>query len=276
MSCRELERLFVAGAPESDAAAHRKTCAECARVGADLDRTQALSAALRPPDWSPRLRQALLEIPRATVSCESADVLLASLIEGEIAPEDELRLRSHLSRCAACTESAAALQTMRSLAAPPPPPWLAARLAAARPEPKKRPLWRRAFSGRMVVVYAYAAAVIVMLLGLNPTAVVRRTGFAALGESTRNAVTVAESSIGDRLGAVQERALRTLAVWRGHIGGYGRAAVSNAFALVWRPEPKKTPSRPRLGKDGGAAAAPGGVDLAARRRAELSAPFLRV
>ena len=60
-----------------------------------------------------------------------------------------------------------------------------------------------------------------------------------------NAVTVAESSIGDRLGAVQERALRTLAVWRGHIGGYGRAAVSNAFAFVWRPEQKKTPSRPR-------------------------------
>src|SRR5204863_9386778 len=100
------------------------------------------------------------------------------------------------------------------------PPWLAPRLAAARPA-KKRSFWRSALSGRMVVAYAYAAAVLVMLLGLNPTAVVRRTGFAALGESTRNAVTVAESSIGDRLGAFQEKAFRTIAVWKGHVFGYG-------------------------------------------------------
>jgi hypothetical protein len=51
--------------------------------------------------------------------------------------------------------------------------------------------------------------------------------------------------------------VRTLAVWRGHIGGYGRAAVSNALAIVWRPESKKTLSRPRLGKEGGAAAQTG-------------------
>jgi anti-sigma factor RsiW len=276
MSCRELERLFVSGAPEADSARHRQACAECERLGAELDRTDSLSAALRPAAWSPALRRALLDIPRSTVSCEAADGLLATLVEGEIAREDEARLRRHLSRCGACTEAAATLQSMRSLAAPEPPPWLAARLAAARPEKKKRSFWRSAFSGRMVVVYAYAAALAVMLLGLNPTAVVRRAGFAGLGESTRNAVTVAESSIGDKLGALQERAIRELAVWRGRIGGYGRAAVSNALALVWRPEPKKAPNRPHLGKDGGAAAPPVDVDVAAGRREELSAPFLRV
>ncbi len=274
MSCRELERLFVAGAPEADAARHREGCAECARLAADLDRTTGLTASLHRPSWSPALRTRLLDIPRTTVSCEGADALLAALLEGEIASNDEARLRSHLSRCAACAEAAASLQVMRSLSAPPPPAWLATRLAAGRPA-RKRSFWRRAFSGRMVVAYAYAAAVVVMLLGLNPTAVVRRAGFAKLGESTRNAVTVAESSIGDRLGALQERALRTLAVWRGRVGGYGRAAVSNAFDLVWRPEPKRTP-RPPLGKEGGAATLPGGVDLAIAREAELFVPFFRV
>lgn len=275
MSCRELERLFVAGAPEPEAARHREGCPECARLGSDLDRAAGLTAGLRRPPWSPALRSRLLEIPKTTVSCEGADALLAALLEGEIGPGDEARLRSHLSRCAGCTEAAASLQAMSTLSAPAPPAWLATRLAAARPV-KKRPFWRKALSGRMVVVYAYAAAVIVMLLGLNPTAVVRGAGFAKLGESTRNAVTVAESSVGDRLGALQERALRTLAIWRGRVGGYGRAAVSNAFSLVWKPEPKKTTPRPRLGKEGGAAAAPGGVDLAIAREAELFVPFYRV
>jgi anti-sigma factor RsiW len=274
MSCRELERLFVSGAGEAEVARHRAACPECERLGVELDRTVSLSAALRPPAWSPALRQKLLAIPTTTVSCEAADVLLATLLEGEIASADEARLRSHLSRCEACAEAAATLQSMRSLAAPEAPPWLVPRLAAARPE-RKRSFWRSAFSGRMVVAYAYAAALLVMLLGLNPTAVVRRTGFAALGESTRNAVTVAESSIGDRLGAIQERALRTLAVWKGHVFGYGRAAVSNAFAIVWKPESKKAP-HPRLGKEGGAAATPGGSDIVVGLRAELSDPFFRV
>ena len=152
---------------------------------------------------------------------------------------------------------------MRDLAAPEPPPWLATRLVAAKPA-KKRSFLRAAFSGKMVLTYAYSAAVVVMLLGLNPTAVVRKAGFASLGESTRNAVTVAESSLGDRLGALQEKTLRTLAVWRGHVGGYGRAAVSNALAIVWKPESKKAPSRPRLGKEGGAAAQSGEFQTAGR------------
>ncbi|HVQ54040.1 MAG TPA: hypothetical protein VMT25_02620, partial [Thermoanaerobaculia bacterium] len=164
---------------------------------------------------------------------------------------------------------------MRDLAAPEPPPWLATRLVAAKPA-KKKSFWRRAFSGKLVIAYAYTAAVLVMLLGLNPTAVVKRTGFASLGESTRNAVTVAESSVGDRLGALQEKAARTLAVWRGHIGGYGRAAVSNALAIVWKPESKKTPSRPRLGKDGGTALQSGEFQTAGRAIREPLPPRFRV
>ncbi len=269
MSCRELERLFVAGAPDAEASAHRAGCADCARLGADLDRTASLVSGLRPAAWTPRLRQSLLEIPRTTVSCEGADGLVAALLEGEIADADERRLRSHLSRCAGCTEAAESLLAMRSLAAPELPPWLATRLAAARPA-KKKSFWRSAFSGKMVIAYAYAAAVLVMLLGLNPTAVVRKAGFASLGESTRNAVTVAQSSLGDRLGAVQERALRTVAVWKGHVFGYGRAAVSNALAIVWRPEPRKTTpaNRPHLGKEGGAAASSGEFDLAGDSKRE--------
>ncbi|MFY9550626.1 MAG: hypothetical protein WAU32_05695, partial [Thermoanaerobaculia bacterium] len=130
------------------------------------------------------------------------------------------------------------------------PAWLATRLAAARPD-KKRSAWRSFFSGKAVIAYAYSAAVAVMLLGWNPTAVVRSAGFAKLSVSASNAVTVARSSVGDRLGALNEKAFRTLAVWKGHVGGYGRAVVSNAIAIVWRPEAKKTPGKPRLGREKG-------------------------
>jgi len=275
MSCRELERLFVAGSPDSEQRAHRAGCPECARLGADLDTTAALALGLQAPALSPQLRQALLRIPAMTVNCEGAEMLLAGALEGEVAKNDEGRLQSHLSRCAGCTQAAGALFAMRDLAAPEPPPWLATRLVAAKPA-KKKSFWRRAFSGKLVITYAYSAAVLVMLLGLNPTAVVKRTGFASLGESTRNAVTVAESSVGDRLGALQEKAARTLAVWRGHIGGYGRAAVSNALAIVWKPESKKTPSRPRLGKDGGAVSQSGELQTAGRSIREPLPPRFRV
>jgi hypothetical protein len=275
MSCRELERLFVAGSPESEQRAHRDGCPECARLGADLDSTAALTLGLQAPAWSPQLRQTLLRIPSMTVNCEGAEMLLAAALEGELAKNDEGRLQSHLSRCAGCTQAAAALFAMRDLAAPEPPPWLATRLVAAKPE-KKKSFWRRAFSGKLVITYAYSAAIVVMLLGLNPTAVVKRTGFASLGESTRNAVTVAESSVSDRLGALQEKVARTLAVWKGHVGGYGRAAVSNALAIVWKPESKKTPSRPRLGKDGGAVSQGGELQTAGRAIREPLPPRFRV
>ena len=52
--------------------------------------------------------------------------------------------------------------------------------------------------------------------------------------------------------------------WKGHVGGYGRAAVSNAIAIVWSPESKKSPTRPRLGKEGGGAS-PGEFRLAGAR-----------
>ncbi len=275
MSCRELERLFVAGAPDAEPLAHRATCAECARLGADLDRGASLAAGLQPPAWSPQLRQALLEIPKMTVSCEGAEMLLASALEGEIEKADESRLEGHLSRCGGCAQAAGALYAIRDLAAPEPPAWLATRLVAGKPK-KKKSFWRSALSGKMVIAYAYSAAVLVMLLGLNPTAVVRKAGFASLGESTRNAVTVAQSSVGDRLGALQEKALRTLAVWRGHVSGYGRAAVSNAIAIVWKPETKKAPSRPRLGKEGGAAANSGEFQLAGGVIREPLPPRFRV
>lgn len=267
MSCRELERLFVAGAQGVELEAHRSSCAECEGLGRDTDQTVSLATELQLPAWSPGLRHALLEIPRQTVSCEGADRLLAGALEGEIAAADENRLRNHLSRCPSCTEAAGALFAVRELAKPQPPPWLAARIAAARPA-KKRSFWRSAFSGKAVVAYAYAAALVVMLLGLNPTAVARKAGFANLGESTRNAVTVAQNSIGDRLGALQEKAIRTLAVWKGHIGGYGRAAVSNAIAIVLRPEQRRVPNRPRLGREGDAASGSDGFQLATHPKRE--------
>jgi hypothetical protein len=164
---------------------------------------------------------------------------------------------------------------MRDLSLPVPPPWLATRLAAAKPaKPVSR--WRGLLSGRAVVAYAYAAAILVMVLGWNPTDVVRKASFASLGVSTRNAVTVAQSSVTDRLGALQERAARTLAVWKGHISGYGVAAVKNAIAIVSRPETKKAPARPRLSREGGNAVDPGDFTTAGKRGREPFAPRFRV
>lgn len=256
MSCRELEQLWLAGASPEEVAAHRKACAECERLGAGMDQVALTLEGLTAPAWSPSLRQALLDVPRRTVSCLGAESLLAVAFEGEILPDDERRLQTHLSHCEACGQAAGALFAIRDLAPPQPPPWFATRLAAARPV-RKRSVWRTLRSGKAVVAYAYAAAFAVMLLGLNPTAVAHKAGFARLEESTRAAMTVAEHSIGDRLGAFQEKGLRTLAVWKGRVGGYGRAAVSNAISIVWRPESKKSLTRPRLGKEGTAAAVDG-------------------
>ena len=269
MSCRELERLFVAGAEAEAQAEHRKTCGVCARAGAEVDETHAMTSALVPPAFSPALRRSLLDIPRMTVSCEGAEPLLAAALEDEISAEDRRRLDSHLSRCAGCTASANVLASMRDLALPQPPPWLATRLAATRPARPVSP-WRRLLSGRAFVAYAYSAALLVMIMGWNPTDVVRKAGFAKLGESTRSVVTVAQSSVVDRLGAIQEKAARKLAVWKGHIGGYGRAAVSNAIAIVARPESRKTPSRPRLSKEGASAS-----DFSSAAHAAGREPFPR-
>jgi hypothetical protein len=154
-------------------------------------------------------------------------------VENELAEEDERRLSNHLSRCAACSEAAATLLAARDLAEPVAPPWLAARLAANRPAKRKRfRSWL--LDPKAAIALAYAAAVVVMLLGFSPADLARRVGAGQLGENTRAAVTVAESSLTDRVGALQEKIARTFAVWKGRAGGYGRAAFSNAVALIWK------------------------------------------
>jgi len=251
MSCRELERLFVDGAQESASRAHRAACATCAALGKDLDRAAGLTEGLRPAPWSVGLRQALYEIPRFTVSCEGADRLLAMAMEEETPPppQDRERLESHLSRCGGCSQAAATLMAARGLAEPLPPPWLFQRVARARPQ-KKAPAWRRILAPRAVVAYAYGAAVVAMLAGFNPADLARRAG-SGVEENTRTAVASVESSAADRFGALQEDALRFFAVVKGRAGGYGRAALSNAIALVMRTETRRPPTRPRNGEEGG-------------------------
>lgn len=238
MSCRELERLFLAGASPEQARRHGSECATCRSVGADVDVTEGMVAGLVAPALPSSLRRSLLEIPRHTVSCDGAERLLPLVLENELAPEDERRLSNHLSRCAACSEAAATLLAARNLAEPVAPPWLAARLAANRPA-KEKSAWRWLLDPKAAIALAYAAAVVVMLLGFNPADLARRVGAGQLGENTRAAVTVAESSLTDRLGALQEKVSRTFQAWKGRAGGYGRAVLSNAVALIWKSSGSK-------------------------------------
>lgn len=238
MSCGELERLFLAGASEDDMRRHRAECRFCRAIGADVDATEEISAALVAPALSMALRTALLDIPRTHVSCEGAERLLPMALENELTDGDDARLSRHLARCAACTEAAEALFATRDLLEPSPPPWLAQRLAAARPEkPQRR--WKWLLDPKAAIGFAYAAAVVVMLLGFNPADLARSVRVGELGENTRAAVVVAESSFTDRIGALQEKAARTFAVWKGRAGGYGRAAVSNAVSRIWRSSTTK-------------------------------------
>ena len=246
MSCGELERLFLAGASGEDGRRHTKGCPTCRALAADVEATEQMSAGMQAPPLSPALRSKLLAIPRATVSCEGAERLLSLAIEKELGAEDERRLASHLSRCAACSEAAAVLFVSRELADPIAPPWLASRLTAARPRREKR-LWAWILDPKAAIGLAYGAAVVVMLLGFNPADLARRVRAGDIGQNTRAAVTVAESSLSDRLGALQEKVARTFAVWKGRAGGYGRAAVSNAVSLIWKSSGTKDRSseRPR-------------------------------
>jgi hypothetical protein len=196
------------------------------------------------------LRKVLLDIPRTTVSCEGAERLLPLAVENELSDEEQRPLSSHLSRCAGCSEAAATLLAARDLAQPVPPPWLAARLAANRPAKEKR-FWSWLLDPKAAIALAYAAAVVVMLLGFNPADLARRVRAGQLGENTRTAVTVAESSLTDRVGALQERVARTFAVWKGRAGGYGRAALYNAVALIWKSYgPKERPAQRPRNRDG--------------------------
>jgi anti-sigma factor RsiW len=238
VSCGEIERLFLAGAPAEDARRHAKGCSTCRVLSADVERAEQMSAGLQSPPLPLALRSRLLAIPRATVSCEGAERLLPLAIDGELGAEDERRLASHLSRCEGCSEAAAVLFASRELADPVAPPWFAARLTAARPRGKKR-FWTRLLDPKAAIALAYAAAVVVMLLGFNPADLARRVSASQLGENTRAAVNVAESSLTDRIGAIQEKVSRTVQVWRGRAGGYGRAALSNAVALIWKSSGSK-------------------------------------
>ena len=250
MSCHELERLFLAGGSPEEARRHAAECRTCRSLAADVDATEAMVAGLVAPAVSSSLRSALYDIPRQTVSCEGADRLLPVAMENELSDEEEHRLSSHLSRCEACSEAAATLYSTRELTEPAAPPWLAARLTANRPVKEKR-FWRLLLAPRAAIGLAYAAAVVVMLLGFNPADIARRVSASQIGENTRAAVTVAESSLTDRIGALQERVSRTFSVWKGRAGGYGRAALSNAVALIWKSSgSKERPAERPRNRDG--------------------------
>jgi hypothetical protein len=249
VSCGELERLFIAGASPDEARRHARDCATCRSVAADLETAESMVAGLSAPPLSTSLRLALLEIPRNTVSCEGADRLLPVAMENELSDDEERRLSSHLSRCAGCSEAAATLMSARDLAEPVAPPWLAGRLAVNRPV-REKGFWRMLLAPKAAIGLAYAAAVLVMLLGFNPADIARRVSASQIGENTRAAVTVAESSFSDRLGAVQEKLARSFQVWKGRAGGYGRAAFSNAVALIWKSSGSKRPEQRPRNRDG--------------------------
>jgi len=253
-ACRELERLLAAGR-ESDFVAHRGACATCGAIGREMELFAETVAALRTPAPGAALLRSLYAIPARTVSCELAPELLARAAENDLDARDTARLNGHLSRCAACSAAAGVLDVTRTLARPEPTPWLKTRALAARP-PKARSRSRKAgswlFGPRGAIAIAYAAALIVMFLGLNPADLARKAGTARLEESAREGVQVARNTALDRFGAFQERAFRTFEAIKGRIGGYGRAALSNALALVMRTESSRRPSRPRNDDGSGA------------------------
>lgn len=256
MNCHELERLLGIGAPESERAAHRAACTVCEAVGVDIDSIESLTALLARPAWSTSLRETLLAIPEKTVSCENAGLLIAARLEAEsaetlapvaVAP-DRLRLDFHLSRCEGCREAYETLAGVAFLEAPRPAPWVAQRLSASRPA-RPRSRWRGILDPRAAIAFAYGAAIVVMLAGFNPADLARKAG-ANFKSETRTAAAAASDSLADRVGAFEDRASRAFAVWRGRVGGYGRAAISNAIALVMRSEDtSRPPTRPRNGEE---------------------------
>ena len=58
-----------------------------------------------------------------------------------------------------------------------------------------------------------------MLAGFNPADLARKAGMGRIEESARASVQVAGNSLADRLGAVEEKVLRTLAAWKGRADG---------------------------------------------------------
>ncbi len=250
--CRELERLLAAGR-ESDFAAHRASCAACAEIAREMERFAETAAGLRWPTPSGSLKQSLYAIPTKTVPCEGAAELLARAAETELAPSEATRLEGHLSRCGGCREAARVLDVARELLPPEPAPWLSPRLAASRPRAARRSsAWSWLFGPRAGIAIAYAAALAVMVLGLNPADLARKAGTDRLEQTARSGIQTARSALVDQFGAFQERTFRTLQALKGRVGGYGRAALSNALALVMRTESAPRPSRPRNESGSGA------------------------
>jgi len=268
VSCREKD-LLVSGGREEAFAAHRTSCAECDRLGRDMEGAGALARSLRAPALPQSLRERLLAIPRETVSCEGADTVLAHALEGEVPPSEEARWKSHLSRCAACAEAAETLFTLRGLEAPVPPPWLATRITAAKPTaaPGRGPVARLAaalWSPRGAITLAYAAAVAIMLSGFNPADLARRAGAARLEGVADSAMAAARSGAVERIGAVGEKAYRSFEALKGRVAGYGRATFVNALALVMRTEPQRVPDRNKTGPSKGVERILEGVRLAGK------------
>ncbi len=243
--CRELPGILEGGR-EADFAAHQASCESCREIAREIEATTSAVAALRPPAMGPALTQALYAIPTQTVHCEAAGELLARAAEDAIAPAEARRLEFHLSRCPACAEASAVLGAARSLSSPQPAPWLATRLVAVRPKaPARRGVLGFLWSPKGAIAVAYGAAFLFMVLGFNPADLARKAGTARLEQTARSGAEIARNTLADRFGALQERALRTFEAAKGRVGGYSRAAFSNALALVMRSDTSRPPSRPR-------------------------------
>jgi anti-sigma factor RsiW len=266
MSCRDGNGL-VAGGREAEFAAHRSACPNCAALGKRMDDLESLTRGLAAPPLPAALRTALHAVPRQTVSCEGADLLLAQVLESEIPASDEQRFRFHLSRCPACFEAAEALFAARGLSAPAPAPWLVPRLAAARPARARRAasgLFGLLWSPKGAIGLAYAAAVAVMLTGFNPADLARKAGAARLEDATGTAVAAARTGAMEKIGAAEEKVYRMVEVWKGRVAGYGRATFSNALALVMRTETRRPPDRQKSGEDKGVVNTIDGVRMACK------------
>lgn len=251
MSCAELERLFLAGSPEEESRAHRASCRSCAALAADMEAAAGTISQLAAPQATPSFIAKLQAIPALTVSCEGTGLLIAAAVEGETPETDRRRLEFHTSRCKSCAEAVAVLAEARGLASPAPAPWLLGRLAASRPERPRRSLWRLVASPKGAIAFAYTAAVVVMLSGFNPADLARKAGVDRLEENAKLSAQIAGRSLGDRLGAFEEEAVRKLAVWKGRATGYGRAALTRAIQLVMKTETEPPPRRGKSGEERG-------------------------
>jgi Putative zinc-finger len=248
--CEQLERLFAAGAPERDWQAHRQVCAECAALGDRIDALLNDLEVFRLPEPSSALTARLTAIPRRTVSCQKAADWMALAIDDGLSPSESERLAFHLRRCVACREASESLGLLGELARPQPAPGLLTRTAATRPSRKRG--WLRRFSDpRTFAFAAYAAAVVLLIVGGNAADLANRTGAVRLGDDVAGKTRQATAALADRLGQEEERLFRAVAVAKGNLVGYSRAAVSMAGTVFdqLRTEVLSLPDRDRRGAE---------------------------